>query len=260
MRKFVPLVKRCYLAITLLILFTCSVAQSKPLVRVAVSANFSAAFKALKPELEAFCECEITHTFGASGILASQFDNGAPFDMFLSADSDKSRWLYQRGRTLFAPQTYTVGQLVLLDKHRQQLSPENIGIPTQSNKKWRIAIANPATAPYGVAAEKILEQRILPENVEVVRGNSVLQAFQFLLTGNADQAIVAKSLLDDPVKQRFATLTLTHDMHPPIVQQMVVNRRLSEPLAQRLLAFFTLHETQKTLSTWGYTAISGVSG
>lgn len=229
--------------------------QQKPAVRIAVSANFSAPFVKLKPKLEAFCSCNVGHTFGSSGLLASQFKNGAPYDLFLSADSEKPQWLYLQGTTLFEPTTYAIGQLILVGKHRESLSLDHLAMSNNHDQGFRLAIANAKTAPYGVAAEQVLSQIKLNPKIQIVRGNSVLQALQYVMTGNADHAIVAASLAADLNKNGLVFVPIPERLHQPIHQQLVVSRNTPKPLAQRLVAFFLLDTTQQALTEWGYKPI-----
>lgn len=227
-------------------------AHQKPALHIAVSANFSAPFLQLKPALEAFCSCDVSHTFGSSGLLASQFNNGAPYDLFLSADSEKPQWLYRQGRTLFEPITYAVGQLILVDKHRNSLSFDDLAISHNENRSLRLAIANAKTAPYGTAAEQVLSHVNIRSEVSVVKGNSVLQALQYVITGNADQAIVSHSLAANALEHGLSFLSIPEHLHQPIYQQLVISKKVPFQTAQRLMAFFQLNTTQQMLAEWGY--------
>lgn len=246
---------RVFICLSLLVATSiCTVlhAHQKPALHVAVSANFSAPFLQLKPALETFCSCEVSHTFGSSGLLASQFNNGAPYDLFLSADSEKPQWLYSQGKALFEPITYAVGQLILVDKHRHSLSFDDLAISHNKNRSLRLAIANAKTAPYGTAAEQVLSQVDIRSGVKVVKGNSVLQALQYVITGNADQAIVSHSLGANALENGLSFVSIPEHLHEPIYQQLVISKKVPVQITQRLMTFFQLNTTQQILAEWGY--------
>jgi molybdate transport system substrate-binding protein len=144
-------------------------------------------------------------TYGSSGTLFAQIDNGAPFDLFLSADLAFPERLVERGRaekdSFFR---YAVGHLVIWTRNDTGLDVEKLGervLLEPSVKK--VAIANPDVAPYGRAAMAALKSLGLHTNVEakLARGENVAQAAQFAQSGAADAAIISLSLAKAPQMQ-----------------------------------------------------------
>ena len=228
-------------------------------IHAAVSANFLGVFRALLPDIQQYCECAISITPGASGILATQFHKGAPFDVFFSADSTKTRWLFNENKAQSQPVAYTQGQLVLLDKHRKTLTLDDVAKPLPDSRGWKIALANSKTAPYGEAAEQTLKNlEVSLENIDVIRGNSVLQALQFFQTGNVDQALIARSMLNKISTNDISWIVIPTDLHTPLLQTAVVNRYGNTEVAHRIVAFFAQDTVQTQLQDWGYVPIDEV--
>ncbi|MFC3096043.1 molybdate ABC transporter substrate-binding protein [Alteromonas sediminis] len=230
-----------------------------PKVRIAVSANFYGPIKAMAPSLENACECSLSFTVGASGALAVQFAHGAPYDLFLSADKDKPEWLYQQGLTTAKPVTYAIGKLVLLDKYRSNLRFEDLAKPVQtlSGNPIKIAVANPKTAPYGVAAIEVIDRHTSHQQVQLVKGNNVMQAMQFFTTGAVDQAIVSASLVVAQPIYRDMAAEVPRSAYTALAQQAVVNISGQTELAEKLLAILLSAPMQETLSTLGYFPVQG---
>lgn len=177
-----------------LIAMTTAVAAASSL-RIAAASNLhvvvphlQAAFAAEHPDVR----LEFSH--GSSGNLVAQIRQGAPFDAFLSADLAYPRALLESGHgvpdTLF---TYAHGQLVLWPRPAE----ENWIAVLQSSQVRRIAIAQPDTAPYGIAARARLREAEVWDSLQsrIVYGENVAQALHFAESGNADYAFVAASLL-----------------------------------------------------------------
>lgn len=221
-------------------------------VNVAVSANFFDSLKHFKADIETLCVCKLGLTAGASGVLAAQFDRGAPYDVFFSADSEKPQWLFERGKTKSKPVTYAIGQLVLLDNQRKTVSLDALGQSSTEHEAMRIAIANPKTAPYGVAAKQILDKVVREDAFEVVYGQSVMQTLQFLQTGSVDQALVARSLLAKVNLTQVGVAYIDDSLHTSIIQQVVINKRSYTKKAQCVVDFFGLENTKNTLTEMGY--------
>jgi molybdate transport system substrate-binding protein len=140
--------------------------------------------------------------YGSSGNFYEQISNGAPFDLFFSADLDYARRLYQQHKTLSDVKPYGTGQLVLWSK---KLDPAAAGINTLlSSAVTKIAIANPAHAPYGKRAEETLQYYHLYDQVKdkLVFGENIAQAAQYAGSGAADVGIIALSLALSPAMQQ----------------------------------------------------------
>ena len=164
---------------------------------VAIASNFISAGK----EIAAAFEKETGHkailSFGSTGKLYIQISNGAPFEVFLSADTQTAKRVEAEGLTVLGSRfTYAVGKIVLYSANPGLIDTEGkvLGDPTAFS---RLAMANPKTAPYGRAALEALIKLELHTDVKgkIVNGNNITQAFQFIFTGNAELGFVALSQL-----------------------------------------------------------------
>ena len=164
---------------------------------------------------------EVKFVFGSSGQLANQIRGGAPYDLFLSANLDYVRALESEGRLVIGSvKTYARGRLAIYSKRLKILTLSDLA--TQNLRT--IAIANPAHAPYGVAARQALQSRPEEEwkvvSLRLVYAENVRQTLQFAESGNADAALVAWTL----VKGKEGAVLLPESDHPPIMQSMGVTR------------------------------------
>ncbi|MEO8359727.1 MAG: molybdate ABC transporter substrate-binding protein [Vicinamibacteria bacterium] len=176
-------------------------------------------FRALHPEVN------IDATYGSSGNFFAQIGQGGPFDVFLSADSDYTRRLFAEGMTE-TPFPYAIGRLALVVRKDTGLDPKGFGDLLKAASIRRIAIANPAHAPYGRAAEAALKTWKIYDAVssKLVLGDSVSQAAQFVDTGAAQAGLVALSLVKAK-GSAFAFAEVPETAYPPIDQAGVVIKR-----------------------------------
>ena len=185
------------------------------------------AFRSANPALM------VEATYGSSGNFFAQIREGAPFDVFLSADSEYARRLAGDGLSE-APFPYAVGRLALIVRKESGLDPKGLGDLLKNPVIRRLAIANPAHAPYGRAAEAALRTWGIYDLVapRLVFGESVSQAAQFVDTGAAQAGLVALSL----AKARPADLVFAEvptDAYPPLDQAGVLLKRTRSPEAAR---------------------------
>ena len=206
--------------------------------KIAVAANFQAAFG----PVAAHYQGELTPTYGSSGLLYAQIVQGRPFDVFLSADRARPQALIEEGRA-FGAVVYAKGRLVLLT---------NAGTP---GTVWltdakRVALANPATAPYGRAAQETLQA--LAATPRRVIGLNVAQAFHFASSGAVDGAFVALAqvLAEQVSKERY--WIVPDDLYAPIEQVAVALRGGNEPAARALLAHLASTDAQERIRAAGY--------
>jgi molybdate transport system substrate-binding protein len=164
-------------------------------ITVAAAADLSVALKEIAANYEKQTGAQVKLSFAASGALTQQIQNGAPFDLFFSADMDYPRQLIAAGdadgATLYR---YAVGTLVLWAPTGSPLDPEHQGIKVLSDPSVKkIAIANPQHAPYGRAAVAALKHFGVYEQVQerLVMGENVSQAAQFVESGNAQVGLIA---------------------------------------------------------------------
>ena len=183
---------------------------------------------------------------GSTGKLYTQILHGAPFDIFMAADVERPALLEER--ELAVPgsrRTYAVGQLALLGR-----TPTDAD--TLSRGQFRsLAMANPQLAPYGLAAEQTLKHmRVqLGDEVKVVYGENVGQAYAMVASGNAELGLIAHSL----VRERDHAWLVPNGYHMPIRQQLVLLQRAADnTAAQTFLAFLRGADAERMIQTFGY--------
>ncbi len=222
---------------------------------VAVASNFTAPANQLVEEFEAQSDHDVRLVFGSSGRFFAQISNGAPFDLFFSADQEKPQELIESGLaiddSLF---TYALGVLVLWSRYEQliQTSPAVLS----SNQFNRLAIDNARHAPYGVAAEAVLSNLNLLADLQskLVRGENIAQTFQFVFTGNAELGFVAKSqVYQDNNLISGSAWQVTEDLHSPIRQDAVLLQRAStNDAALEFLSFVRSNRGRSIIESYGY--------
>jgi molybdate transport system substrate-binding protein len=169
--------------------------------------------------------------YGSSGKFAAQIANGAPFDLFFSADISYPRALEQQGLTSGPARPYAVGRIVLwsLDSELARLSLKEL--PAAAIR--RFAIANPEHAPYGKRAREALDHAgvWMAMAPKLVRGENIAQTAQFIDSGAADAGIVALSLVLSPrLRDRGAWTLIPDGWHAPLEQGYVITRRATDNL------------------------------
>ncbi|HTO02902.1 MAG TPA: molybdate ABC transporter substrate-binding protein [Opitutus sp.] len=227
---------------------TLSIAAASNLVYVLD--ELTTAFRVVEPQVA------ITVATGASGSLVAQIQNGAPFDVFLSADLIYPQSLVDRGhanaKTLT---TFATGRLVLWTT-KTAIKLGSIEDVLRNRTVRRIAVANPDTAPYGHAAKSVLEQLGLWNEVQpkVVLGETITQTAQFVETGNADVGFVALSLVLSPkLKNRGQWMAVPHALYSPVAQGAVITRKGSRnAAAARFLRFLHSDAAREIFIRFGY--------
>ena len=195
---------------------------------VAVAANFRPVAELLARDFAAGTPHSVRITSGSTGKLYAQVVNGAPFDVFLSADEDTAARLETSALGVPGSRfSYAYGRLVLWAREPALLR-HDLAATLQQPGIHRLAIANPALAPYGKAAEETLAGCAGPAGFAglVVTGENVAQAFAFVATGNADAGLVAlSSVLDGRAEHGGAWLEVPSGCHARIRQDAVLLRR-----------------------------------
>jgi len=221
--------------------------------RVAAAADLKFAMNALIPAFErAHREIKVTPTFGSSGNFFAQISNGAPFDLFLSADIDFPRRLIEEGKGIKDSEfLYAVGHLVLWVRQESPLDPEKNGIAALSAEGVnKISIANPAHAPYGRAAVAALKSLGVYDAVEsrLVLGDNVAQAAQFVESGAADVGVFALSLALAPELREVGKYwEVPLDSHPPLEQGGVILTGAEGEAAANAFRTFLLSDEGRTI-------------
>lgn len=225
-------------------------------ITVAAASDLQPAFRELVPRFESATGTRVKVSFGSSGNISSQIQNGAPYDVFFSADVDYPRRLEFAG--LVEPGTlyeYAVGRIVLWVPNSSQLDLKQGLRALLDRSVSKIAIANPQHAPYGRAAVAALRSTGIYEQVQskFVLGENVSQAAQFVQTGNADAGIVALSLALSPAMQNSGRYAELDAKSYPAIRQGVVALRSSKnkQRAQAFLEFIKGAEAQSVLKRYG---------
>ncbi len=225
---------------------------------VAAAANLKAAAQELSRAFEAERPgVKVALTFGASGTFFAQLQNGAPFDLFLSADREyPDRVVAEKLGAAADERVYALGKLVIWVPRGSPLDVEKRGLSALADPAVkRIAMANPAVAPFGRAAEAALRAAGIHDAVKdrLVLGTSVAQAAQFATTGAADAALLPLSLTFDPELASGRAVPVPAALYPRIEQSGIVLSRAQDPaLARAFLAFVTGQNGRAILARYGY--------
>ena len=233
-------------------------------IRLAAAADLKLALDELGAEYQKQSGRKIDVTYGSSGNFYAQIRNGAPFDLFLSADIDYPRRLERDGLaeagTLYE---YAVGRVVLWMPPDARVDLGTLGwkallMPGVE----RIAIANPEHAPYGRAAVAALRSAGMYEQVakKLVYGENIAQAAQFVASGSAQVGILALSLADSPAMRGGKRWEIPPNMHPPIEQGAVILKTARDKEGARaFLAFLKSDAGRKILESHGFKVSSSSS-
>jgi len=247
-----------YKAIFITWLLLCSEVNASEFT-VAVASNFLAPIKNLVSVFESESNHEIRLVSASSGKLYAQIKNGAPFDLFLSADQEKPILLEQEGLTVEKTRmTYAIGQIVLWSANNN-LNEDGEEILRRGDFR-RLATANPKLAPYGRAAIEVMENLNLTLALKnkIVRGENISQTFQFVSSGNAEVGFVALSQLQSNGKYESASAWLVpQDLYSPIYQDAVLLKSKSKETATASAAlefyeFLQSARAKKTIKNFGY--------
>jgi molybdate transport system substrate-binding protein len=231
--------------------------QPQAPLRVAAAADLQFALKDIAQQYEHQTGHKVEITFGSSGNFFSQLQNGAPFDVFFSADVQYPTRLQQSNLT--EPNSlmkYAVGRLV-------------IWIPPDSKinlieRKWdallhpsvqKIAIANPEHAPYGRAAVEALKRAGIYDKVQpkLVYGENISQAAQFVQSGNAQAGVIALSLAVSPAMKNGQRWGVPVDQYAPIEQAAVIIKSAkNKDVARAFLIFVVGDDGQRILGSYGF--------
>lgn len=223
-------------------------------VNVAVAANFTEPAKEIAARFKARTGHEATLSFGSSGQFYTQIANGAPFGVFLSADRERPEKADAEGLGVGGSRfTYAVGRLVLYSRTAGLVDGK--GAVLKSGKFQKIAIADPKTAPYGVAAVETMRKLGVHDALapKLVQGTSITQAYQFIDTGAAELGFVA---LSQVVAMRGGSRWVVPAAdHTPIDQQAVLLKTgAANPAATAFMAFLKGGEAKAIIRKYGYEA------
>jgi molybdate transport system substrate-binding protein len=227
-------------------------------VRVAAAADLQFAMKDIGGQFEKKTGTKVAISYGSSGTFRAQIENGAPFDVFFSADSQYPQQLISSGaadgQSLIV---YAIGHLVLWAPGTENLDVAKKGFDVLKDPRvTRIAIANPEHAPYGRAAVAALQKAGIYDLVKpkLVYGENISQTAQFVQSGSAQVGLIALSLtLADSMKGGDQWI-IPSDLYPTMQQDaVIVTKSTNKTEAQAFLDFVKSDEGRKTLMKYGLT-------
>ena len=226
-------------------------------VRVAAASDLQTVMPAIGERYQQSTGRQVSVSYGSSGNFFTQIQNGAPFDVFLSADIDYPRRLESAG--LAEPGslvTYGFGRIVVWSRRGGPVDVQR-GLEALTDARIRrIAIANPEHAPYGRAAVAALRHEGLYDRVQskLVLGENISQAAQFVHSGNADAGIVALALALAPaLKPEGAYYEIPQSFYPPIEQgAVVVKSSANKAFANEFVRFLRMPDAVRLLQSFGF--------
>lgn len=224
-------------------------------VQVAVAANFTAPMKAIAAAFEEDTGHSLQASYGATGQFYAQIRNGAPFEVFLSADDGTPAKLEAQGQAVSGSRfTYAIGKLVLWSP-KPGVVDDNGAVLEHGDFK-HLAIANPKAAPYGLAATQTLEKLGLSERLKgrIVEGQNITQALQFVATGNAELGFVALSqVYKDGRITSGSAWVVPETMYQPIRQDaLILNKGAGNPAATALVDYLKGPKAAAIIKAYGY--------
>lgn len=227
-------------------------------ITVAAASDLNFAFKELVAEYEKMTGNHIKLSLGSSGNFYSQIQNGAPFDLYFSADIGYPRKLEEAGLTVPGSlYRYAVGRIVIWTGHESQINVAKGIDALRESKIKKIAIANPKHAPYGRAAVAAMEHFKVYEQVKdkLVMGENISQAAQFVESGACEIGVIAMSLAMAPaMKTRGTYWEIPAEAHSPLEQGGVIMRSSQrQETAKQFLAFIKGAQGQEIMTRYGFT-------
>lgn len=231
------------------------IGEGRATLRIAAASDLTATMPALEASFEAaHPEVDVVAGFGSSGQFVTQISNGAPFDVFLAADESYPQTLVEEGVvTPDQPYPYAVGQLVLWVPTDSPVAGAESLEQIAGRDLRHLAIANPAHAPYGVAAMGALTAAGIADSLgrRLVLGENVAQAAEFAATGAADAAIIARSLAQSPpLAARGRAIEIPSSLYRPL-KQTATTLHASVP-AEEFRVFLTGPEGRAILAGGGF--------
>jgi molybdate transport system substrate-binding protein len=241
----------------LLVLGLSATADAEDSLTIAVASNFRSTAQLVADAFTSELGVSVRLSSGSTGKLYAQIVNGAPYDVFLAADMQRPRLLETSGDAMAGSlQAYAYGNLVLISTD-PSLKGQHCSRALKSGSYKKLAIANPATAPYGTAAKAYLLAAGLWDAAmpRIIMGENVSQAFQFVVTGNATLGIVAASQLAH--ENSLADITCRSAIDVPtthvVRQGGVILRRTDKLDDARLFMKFLRSQTARDLIvSYGY--------
>ena len=228
--------------------------NSKSTLNIAVASNFVSPMKKLIDLFAIETPTPIKLSVGSSGSLHAQIVNGAPFELFFSADQEKPSSLVAANLASKKHQhTYAIGRLVLWSS-KNNIDPHELLLAGSFTK---LALANPEVAPYGEAAVSVLRSLRLYEKYRgrQVQGQNIAQTYLYTSSGNAQLGFISASQNEKP---RGSTWNIPSSLYQPIKQDVVlINKADNSKIAIQFLEFIKSNEAKAIIMHYGYGIASG---
>ncbi len=252
-RKQLFLSEKLLILLTLVLLASCG-SKPREKLHIATAANMQFAMEALTQAFTATTDIACESIISSSGKLTAQITEGAPFDVFVSADLKYPQALVDAQLTDGPVRVYAYGQLVLWTQ-KAALDPSTMALTKEEVR--HIAMANPKTAPYGMAAAQVLAYYQLTDAVQpkLVFGESIAQTNQFIISQAAEIGFTARSVVEAPiVTNKGRWLTLPNESYEPIAQGVVVLMGDEEKVkqARQFADFLFTAEAKAIMAKYGY--------
>lgn len=236
----------------LLIVLLSTTQVKADLVHVAVASNFTHAIKALADQFNNETGHDVIISQGSTGKLYAQIKHGAPYDVFFAADRKRPEKLETEGNAIQDSRfTYAIGKLVLWSPLPDLVDSK--GNVLKQDDFVHLAIANPKLAPYGKAAQQVLQEKGLWEQLQsrLVRGENINQAFQFVKSGNAQLGFVALSQVQYTGHYETGSFwEIPQSLYTPIEQQAVLLRQ--KQVANDFLMYVKNKKSREIIRSYGY--------
>jgi molybdate transport system substrate-binding protein len=224
-------------------------------VQVAVAANFTAPMQQIAAEFERDTGHKAQLIFGATRKFYAQISNGAPFEVLLAADAATPSKLVNEGNAVVASRmTYAIGKLVLWSAKPGLVDDK--GEVLKRTDLAHIAYCNPALAPYGAAAVQAMKSLGVFDALQprLVQGENITQAYQFVVSGNAEIGFVALSqVFKDGKVSEGSAWVVPRDLYQPIRQDAVIlEKGRGKPAAEALMKFLKSEKARAIITSFGY--------
>ncbi|MEO0317136.1 MAG: molybdate-binding periplasmic protein ModA [Pseudomonadota bacterium] len=224
-------------------------------IRVAVAANFAGPMRSIAAEFEKDTGHKAQLSTGATGAFYAQISNGAPFEVFLSADDETPQKLEKEGKAVAGTRfTYAIGRLALWSTKPDLV--DNAGNVLKTGNFNHLAMASPKLAPYGIAAAQTLSRMGVLKTLgsKVVLGENIAQTFQFISTGNAELGFVALSQIQENGKMKPGSAWIVPEsMHEALRQDaQLLSKGKDSAAAAELLAYLKSDKAKKIIESYGY--------
>ncbi|WP_316863176.1 molybdate ABC transporter substrate-binding protein [uncultured Cohaesibacter sp.] len=221
--------------------------------KIAIAANFTAPAKEIASAFERVTGHHVKISFGSTGKLFAQIVNGAPFSAFLAADQARPKRAEEQGFAIEGSRfTYARGQIALYSTDPSLIDPQG-AVLMKPEAFSRLAITNPKTAPYGAAAMEVLNNMTVPEQSldKIVKGDTVIQTYQFIATNNAQLGFVALSQLVGV--EEGSRWMVPARLYTPIKQDAILLKSgAKDKAALAFLHFLKGEEARAIIRKFGY--------